>query len=202
MAHSYNDNIIATIVSITFSSITLYKESLHVLNSAFLKKTQTPVRRCRFAFTQIYINISSLNFREMKIICAQKYHYNQSNSTRNCSIHEIDWRAEVDLYNFHQLIPPKGSRKAEYTYSLYCAEWLWNDFYVKYNNRIFLQCILFAVHFALMFIVTPKELRSQGRCSRCTLFHLILSPQSRRRSHCWVFFLYCNTIWGFCCLRN
>ena len=156
---------------------------------------QTPVRGCHFAFTQIFINISSLNFREMKIICAQKYHYNQSNSTRNCSIHEIDWRGR--LVQFSPTHPSKRIQERKgwvHWYTLLC--WIT----IKRSLRQ-IWCILFAVHLALMFIVTPKEL-SQGRCSRCTLFHLILSPQSRRRAHWWVFFLYCNTIWGCYCLRN
>ena len=156
---------------------------------------QSPVWECRFAFTQIFIN-TSLNFREMKILCAQKYHYNQSNSTRNCSIHEIDGRGR--LVQFSPAHPSQRIKKRLDTL-VQCGMTM--QWFLRQIWLYFFRCILFAVHLALMFIVTPKEL-SQGRCSRCTLFNLILSPQSRRRSHCWVFFLYCNTIWGCYCLRN
>ena len=149
---------------------------------------------------QIFINISSLNFREMKIICAQKYHYNQSNSTRNCSIHEIDWRGR--LVQFSPTHPSKRINKRLGTLAQ-CT--VLNNYQMIFTSNIIIVFfyILFAVHLVLMFIVTPKEL-SQGRCSQCTLFHLILSPQSRRRSHCWIFFseLKRNKIWWFYCLRN
>ena len=142
---------------------------------------QSPVWECRFAFTQIFIN-TSLNFREMKILCAQKYQYNQSNSTRNCSIHEIDGRGR--LVQFSPAHPSQRIKKRLDT-PVQCGMTM--QWFLRQIWLYFFRCILFAVHLALMFIVTPKEL-SQGRCSRCTLFNLILSPQSWRRSHCWGFF--------------
>ena len=129
---------------------------------------QTPVWGCRFAFTQIFINIS-LNFREMKIICAQKYHYNQSNSTRNCSIHEIDWRGR--LVQFSPTHPSKRINKRLGTLAQ-CT--VLNNYQMIFTSNIIIVFfyILFAVHLVLMFIVTPNE----GVKSRAMFTMYSLSP--------------------------